>query len=165
MASRPVRATTPNVNANPHPLKILRDFDSEPVARRLRHRIEQRAYEIYQQGGSQPGGELRNWLSAERDVLKRLNQVRESGPWVVVNLELQHTPPDGITILMENRRAIIAIEEPQIARRRGVPEGDSSVSYFCAEWPGVIDPASASAYVKSGVLTLEAKKAMGTSSA
>lgn len=30
--------------------------------------IAQRAYEIYQQGGCQPGSELQNWLQAEAEL-------------------------------------------------------------------------------------------------
>lgn len=35
-------------------------------------RIQQRAYELFEKGGCQPGHDLDNWLKAERQVKKEL---------------------------------------------------------------------------------------------
>jgi Protein of unknown function (DUF2934) len=152
-----IRAAAPDLNANPRSLKIVQGSAGEAVVDKLRRSISERAYQLFQEGGSAPGHEAENWLAAEREVLRRVDEVRESGPWAIVNLELLHTPPDGVSVIVEEQRAIIAVEEPQVARKPAAQTPASIVSYFCAEWPASVDPATASAYVKSGVLTLEAK--------
>ena len=35
--------------------------------------IRERAYQLFEEGGRQPGRELENWLEAEREIKKRLN--------------------------------------------------------------------------------------------
>jgi hypothetical protein len=35
--------------------------------------IRERAYQLFEEGGRQPGRELENWLEAECEVKKRLN--------------------------------------------------------------------------------------------
>jgi hypothetical protein len=35
--------------------------------------IHKRAYQLFEEGGRQPGRELENWLEAEREIKKRFN--------------------------------------------------------------------------------------------
>jgi Protein of unknown function (DUF2934) len=40
-----------------------------PINEDLRQRIEQRAYELYEARGSEPGHELEDWTKAEAEIL------------------------------------------------------------------------------------------------
>jgi Protein of unknown function (DUF2934) len=147
-------ASAPDPNANPHPLEIIRGPHAKQMSDEIQRRVAEKAYQLFQNGDHAPGHDVDHSLTAEKEVLKRVSEVRESGPWVIVNLEVLHAPADGVAILMDDSRAIIAIGEPQEARKR--PLG-GMLSYFCAEWPGKVAPETASAYVNDGVLTLEVK--------
>lgn len=43
----------------------------------VRERIAKKAYELYEQGGRQDGGELADWLKAEELVRKEMDAARE----------------------------------------------------------------------------------------
>jgi hypothetical protein len=43
----------------------------EKISEALRERIEQRAYELYEARGSEPGHELEDWTKAESEILQR----------------------------------------------------------------------------------------------
>lgn len=47
---------------------ILQD-SPERMSEALRERIEQRAYEIYEARGSEPGHEMEDWTKAEAEIL------------------------------------------------------------------------------------------------
>jgi HSP20 family molecular chaperone IbpA len=146
-----------DLNANPHPLEMVRGADEEHVERELQRTIAARAYQLYLDGGSSPGHDLEHWLQAEKDALKRVNQMRESGSWVIVNLLVPNVPAEGFKVLINENRALVEIEDPYGARgRTGTPESVCA-SCYVAEWPGRVDPKTASAYVKNGMLTLEVK--------
>ncbi len=42
-----------------------------PMSEALRERIEQRAYELYEARGSEPGHELEDWTKAESEILQQ----------------------------------------------------------------------------------------------
>ncbi len=44
---------------------------SAPKAAPSHHEISQRAYELYESGGRQDGGDQRDWLAAEQEILVR----------------------------------------------------------------------------------------------
>jgi hypothetical protein len=42
----------------------------ETIGDNLQERIQQRAYELYEERGSQPGHELEDWTQAETEILR-----------------------------------------------------------------------------------------------
>jgi Protein of unknown function (DUF2934) len=142
-----------DLNANPHPLEIVRGAEEEHVERELQRKISGRAYQLYLDGGSSCGHELEHWLQAEKEALKRISQIRESGSWVIVNLLAPHVPAEGFKLLISENRALVEIEDPYGTAALGPVVG----SWYVAEWPGKVDPRTASAYLKNGMLTLEVK--------
>jgi HSP20 family molecular chaperone IbpA len=146
-----------DLNANPHPLEMIRGAEEKDIEQELQQRISDRAYQLYLDGGSSPGHELENWLQAEKQALKRISQIRESGSWVIVNLLAPHVPAEGFKLLISENRALVEIDDPYGARGRASTPEPVSASCYVAEWPGRVDPNTASAYVKNGMLTLEVK--------
>ena len=49
--------------------------DGNGHAADLETEIRRRAYELYQQRGCQPGHEIEDWFSAEREVMAKLQQI------------------------------------------------------------------------------------------
>lgn len=67
----------PKVNKEPNP-KIVIDPKSSPAKvammpdpARLQDMIRERAYELYEKRGREPGHDGEDWLRAERDTLNR----------------------------------------------------------------------------------------------
>jgi hypothetical protein len=58
------------MNANP-PKKRPVIATSEPHDLELEHQIRQRAYELYQECGSEDGHELDDWLRAEAEITNK----------------------------------------------------------------------------------------------
>jgi HSP20 family molecular chaperone IbpA len=146
-----------DLNANPHPLEMVRGVGEEDLERELQRAISSRAYQLFLDGGSSHGHQLEHWLRAEKEALKRISQMRESGSWVVVNLLVPNAPAEGFRLLISENRALVEVEDPYGVRRTETREPVSSC--YVAEWPGKVDPNTASAYLKNGMLTLEVKLA------
>ncbi len=52
-----------------NPTSPILQNSPERVSEALRERIEQRAYELYEARGSEPGHELEDWTKAEAEIL------------------------------------------------------------------------------------------------
>ncbi len=133
--------------------------NSQEFENNLHSRIAQRAHRLYEQHGAESGHDLSHWLQAESELMSRVLEVRESGSWLTVNVPLPNVPPDALSVLMERDRALICAEtreapagsEPEYSQRR--------FFYHWVKWPNEVDPSTASAYLKDGVVTLTAKNA------
>jgi hypothetical protein len=59
-------------------------------------RIEQRAYELYLERGGEDGGDLADWLAAERELTELPEQPNSNAPQArATAANLQATPPKG----------------------------------------------------------------------
>jgi hypothetical protein len=146
-----------DLNANPHPVEIIRGPEEKEIENGLQRRIAERAYEIFQSEGATCGRDLGHWFKAEKEILNRVTGIRESGAWVIINFHVPNVPSEGFRLFVGENRALIAIEDPFIAHRQAEWRNSKTASYYLAEWPGVADPKTASAYIKNGTLTLEVK--------
>jgi hypothetical protein len=146
-----------DLNANPHAIEIVRGAGELEVAQNLKKRISERAYELYDNAGRPQGRHEEDWLQAEREVLQRLTQVRESGSWVIANLYVPNIPAEGFRLLISEERALVEVEEPAATRKPAAGCREQQFSFYTVHWPAPVDPATASAYVKNGTLTLEVK--------
>ncbi|MGC1646519.1 MAG: DUF2934 domain-containing protein [Candidatus Sulfotelmatobacter sp.] len=54
-----------------NPTSAILQNSPERISEALRERIEQRAYELYEARGSEPGHELEDWAKAESEVLQQ----------------------------------------------------------------------------------------------
>jgi hypothetical protein len=146
-----------DLNANPHPLEIVRGGDETEIEDQLRKSIAERAYQLYEAEGRPAARNQEHWLQAEREVLQKVTQIRESGAWVVANLHVPNVPAEGFKLLVSEERALLEVEEPIPARAAERSHSPCRFLFYVARWPGCVDPHSASAYVKNGMVTLEAK--------
>jgi hypothetical protein len=89
-----------DLNANPHPLEIVRGAEEKEIAQELQRRIKDRAYQLYLSSGSSSGHELENWLRAEKEVLRHVTQLRESGSWIIVNLYVPNVPAEKFKLFI-----------------------------------------------------------------
>jgi len=145
-----------DLNANPHPLEIAGSAEEKEMEEQLNQRVAERAYQLYEEAGRAPGHHEEHWLRAERDVLQRITQIRESGCWIVVNLHVPNVPAEGFRLLITEDKALVEVYEPLITRP--LPTGTKArASFYTAQWPARVEPSTASAYVKNGMMTLEVK--------
>ncbi|MGA2096945.1 MAG: DUF2934 domain-containing protein [Candidatus Acidiferrum sp.] len=148
-------AMAADLNANPLPIEVIRGVDRVAFRETLQRSIADRAYDLFQESGSVSGNALSHWLQAEKEILNYVSSFRESGAWIVANLQLSNVVPEDVKVFVDQNSAVISLEEPIIKQK---PPDAIMESCYIAEWPAKIDPATASAYLKNGTLTLEVKK-------
>jgi HSP20 family molecular chaperone IbpA len=156
MSSRSA-ATLSKDSASPIPVNSAK----EQLHHRVKQRISDRAYDIFQQGGNRHGDDMRHWLQAESEILTNVPEIRESGSWYTINIPLHGFTPSEAQVSVEPQYALVLAEKEQMTG--GDPGPVSNVfeqSVFTkAKWPADVDPSTASAYLKNGVLTLTVKQA------
>jgi hypothetical protein len=54
-----------------NPSSVIQEASAERMSEALRERIEQRAYELYEARGSEPGHEVEDWAKAEAEILQQ----------------------------------------------------------------------------------------------
>jgi HSP20 family molecular chaperone IbpA len=155
MSSRSA-ATTSKDPASSIPINSAKDR----VHHRIKERIQNRAYDIFQQNGNHHGDDMRHWLQAESEVLATVPEIRESGPWYTINVPLRGFAPSEVQLCVEPQYALLAAEKEQASGGEPATSSDvfGQVTFISAKWPDDVDPATASAYLKNGVLTLTVKK-------
>jgi HSP20 family molecular chaperone IbpA len=150
-------ATTSKRSCSPIPVNSA----IRQVCDRVRERIARRAYDLYQQGGNQPGQDMRHWLQAESEILTDVPEIRESGSWYTINVPLRGFAANEVQVSVEPQRAIVVAEKQEVtASEPGRASNVLEQGLFArAKWPIDVDPATASAYLMNGVLTLTVKRA------
>ena len=150
-------ATTSKGSSSPIPANsaIRQVYD------RIRERIARRAYDLYQQDGNRPGQDMRHWLQAESEILTDVPEIRESGCWYTINVPLRGFAANEVQVSVEAQRAIVAAEKQEVtASEPGQASNVLEQAVFArARWPIDVVPATASAYLMNGVLTLTVKRA------
>jgi len=145
-----------DLNANPHPIEIVGSGEENEMNEQLKKRIAERAYELYEAAGRSSGHDQEHWLRAERETVQRITQIRESGSWIIINLDVPDVPAEGFKLLITEERAWVEVEAPMTHPEPSAGEKRKHLFYM-AEWRAPIEPATASAYLKNGVVTLEVK--------
>jgi HSP20 family molecular chaperone IbpA len=131
-----------------HNVTIVPEDRRDEFHARLHQRVAERAYQLFEQDGGINGNQEPHWLRAERELLERVSEVRETGSWMTANASLPESDPKDLEVLIQRDRAIVA------GVRRAQGEG---FAYLLIRWPVSIDPATAAAYVKGQTLTVTAK--------
>jgi len=127
---------------------------------RIRERVACRAYDLYQLDGAQHGKHLRHWLQAESEILGEVPEIRESGCWYTVNVPLRGFSASEVQVSVEPRRAIVAAEKQEVTPSEPGRASDvlERAIFMTAKWPAEVDPETASAYLKNGIMTLTVKR-------
>lgn len=149
---------------NSSPVKI--DHRNPRSFERLNDKIARRAYRLYKDRGNPDGKHLEHWFEAESEFSTRPAEIRESSSWYTVNVPLRGFAPEDVSVGVEPRRAVVVAEKEQHAQTsrssNDLMKGDATTQQsicLVAVWPSDVDPATASAYVKNGTLTLTVKRA------
>jgi len=153
---------TGTVTANDFSTTLPINRENRRLVDSLHEKVARRAYELYERGGRVDGDDLRYWLQAESELLAKVPEVRESLALYTVNVPIQGFKPEEVYVGVDANRAILLAEKREsIDGREAQESGFIRESLFlAANWPTAVDPATASAQIRNGNLTLTAKRAM-----
>ena len=117
---------------------------------RMQRRIENRAYELFESRGCELGRDMEDWLAAERELVWSPPISMEEGDGEIT---IELTPQD---LLVEAE----AHEQKEKGRGRTRAKTVRTAKLFrSVHFPRAIDPDSAEAELRNGVLRLTAKVA------
>jgi HSP20 family molecular chaperone IbpA len=124
--------------------------------------IERRAYEKFVERGSEPGRELEDWLSAERELLHPVAlDVEESADYVRALVTAPGFTDAQIGVAIEPHwLAIIATREPadDLPPSHNAPGEDPVQVFAIHHLPAEVDPARATIVFANGILALRLPK-------
>lgn len=131
---------------------------------RMQQRIEQRAYELFEGRGREVGHDMDDWLAAERELVWSPPISMEEGDGqITVQLSAPGFSPERIDVELTAQDLLVEAENE--ARRESTKgkmrtrETRSAKLFRSVHFPRPIDPDSAEAEFRNGVLTLTAKVA------
>jgi HSP20 family molecular chaperone IbpA len=130
----------------------------------IREAVAARAYQRFESRQWRHGGDLEDWLAAEKELLlTQAPLVTAMGDQVEVLVELGELPPDGLRVGIEPNRLVLS----GIAGKTF--ECGSGPAWFCAvrrrtvfqmlDLPIDVDPLRAQAFVEHAVLRITLPKA------
>jgi HSP20 family protein len=130
---------------------------------RMFREVEQRAFSRFQQRGESPGGELDDWLNAERELLSApLSEMTEGNKEYTLRIAAPGLEPGNIHVTATPETIVV-----QGKTTHHHKEADGEVR-FCEfkeklfrriDFPSRIDPDKVSATVDKGILHIVAAKA------
>jgi HSP20 family molecular chaperone IbpA len=131
------------------------------LADRANEAVARRAYSLFLADGSVDGYDVRHWLQAESEVLTRIPEIAESGPWYTVNTSLPGFSSHQVHLAIDSNQAVIVADKSHSTDKDG---GQSSSSeeesiFLIADWPSEVDPDTASAYLKNDRLVITVRQA------
>jgi HSP20 family molecular chaperone IbpA len=124
---------------------------------RLSDAVARRAYELFEQTGRGDGQDVSHWLQAESELIA-VPQIHESSSWYTINYPIRGFSPEDVQIDLDSQRAIITAENSRNTGEADNAPASRQTLYLLAEWPGTVDPATASAYIKNDSLTLTVRR-------
>lgn len=71
IVSKVPKQAKPNIAVTPQTSLSTAAMTPDTLPSQETARIKERAYELYESGGRKPGHEERDWLRAEREILRR----------------------------------------------------------------------------------------------
>jgi len=141
--STPAKAFNPSNQRN---ILIVSEGQRQAFESRFWQSIQQRAYQLFEQGGRVHGQDRTHWLQAEKELLQYAPPPREAGAWSTANASLQNVDPQNVQVLILQDRAMVSLAHP--AER---------AAYLLIRWPVRVNPATAAAYLKGDTLVVTAK--------
>jgi HSP20 family molecular chaperone IbpA len=147
-------------------IPVFEDLD------RLLDKVQQRAYELFEQRGATLGRELDDWLTAERETLGcPAAEVADCGKDYQIQIALAGYDPGEIEVAVTPREILVHAEhrdqagqltaEPEQERRilwSELSPGSSNI-YRDFELPQEVDIEHVAAELNKGLLTITAPKA------
>ncbi|MFY9691535.1 MAG: DUF2934 domain-containing protein [Candidatus Acidiferrales bacterium] len=114
--------------------------------------VSRRAHEKYIERGAAPGGEMDDWLAAQRELLPSLpTNVKESGDFVYALASVQAAGAREIAVGIESHWLVILVGSDSMIH--------SATHSFCVlELPAKVDPERSVAILSDGMLAIRMKK-------
>ena len=140
--------------------RITGEAEKQDFGQTLRRRVSDRAYHLFESSGREHGNDHAHWLQAEREILQRGFEIRESGSWLSINAHLPDVSADDIQVYLEPTRIIVRAEKTKMIQNQDSQEhGLTQREVFLAEDLNMeIDPSTASAVFRDQKLTVMVKK-------
>ena len=135
--------------------QILSEDQQADFQGKIRHRVSQRAHEIYQESDGSHGNDYQHWMQAENEVLQRGLEVRESGSWLALNASIPEGTADSVEICLTPANVTVRAAHGQTERE----------IFLTHDLNTEIEPSTASATLKDDKLTIMVKKRYPVSSA
>ena len=128
--------------------------------------VARRAYELFEARGVEMNESLEDWFRAESELLRPLPiEIKETEKQYVVRAEVPGFKAEDIEISVEPHRLIVSgkatsekKKEVEKAERTIFNERRSRQFFRSFELPAVVEPASAYATLKDGILELQLNK-------
>ncbi len=93
--------------------QIVSEDQNASFQDKVRQRVAERAYDIYQNSGGQPGNDYEHWIQAENEVLQRGIEVRESGSWLALNASIPDGSADDVEICLTPTSVTVRAEKSE----------------------------------------------------
>lgn len=131
---------------------------------KVQREIERRAYELFESRGRELGHDIDDWLAAERELVWSPPISMEEGDGeITVQLSAPGFAPENIDVELTPQDLLIEAEaREESEKRKGkarMHEMRSAKLFRSVHFPRAIDPDSAEAEFRDGVLRLRAKVA------
>jgi HSP20 family molecular chaperone IbpA len=143
---------------------VLVNPEESHLHSKLNSKIASRAYELYEQNGANHGNDLFNWLQAETEILTRIPEIRQTDSSFSVFAPLESFSAEEISVTVEPGRALILADKHHSsdANAREGSQSSRESAFFITEWPGQVEPSTATAQLKQGNLVLTVKRVNST---
>ena len=140
--------------------RISGEAEWQDFGQTLRRRVSDRAYHLFESSGREHGNDHAHWLQAEREILQRGFEIRESGSWLSINAHLPDVSADDIQVYLEPTRVIVRAEKTKTIQNPASEEQGLTQRelFLAADLDTEIDPSTASAVFRDQKLTLMVKK-------
>ena len=140
--------------------QILSEDQHAAFQDKVRQRVSHRAYDIYQNSGSQDGNDYEHWIQAENEVLQRGIEVRESGSWLAFNASIPEGSADDVEICLTPTSVTVRAEKAEPTKNTEASAQDITEReiFLTHDLNAEIEPATASATLKDQKLTIMVKK-------
>jgi HSP20 family molecular chaperone IbpA len=120
--------------------------------------VQRRAYHLFEQDGHADGKDVEHWLQAEDEFMMH-PAVHDAAGWFTLKVSLPAESSDHVKIFSDGHQAIISANAKREETTEDGAAAQSASAYYSVRWPECVDPHTAKAQFKNGVLTLTARKA------
>lgn len=138
--------------------QIVSEDQNAAFQDKVRQRVAQRAYDIYQNSGGNHGNDYEHWIQAENEVLKRGIEVRESGSWLALNASIPEGSADSVEICLTPTSVTVRAEKSEQIKNASAQGLAEREIFLTHDLNTEIEPATASATLKEQTLTIMVKK-------
>lgn len=153
-------ALYPKLAANP---KFVDQTEGQEIEAKLRQRLAERAYALYEESGRQDGSDENNWLQAKSEIVHGF-EMRKSGTWVALTASIPDALPDSLRVYVDTNRVVVQAEKSADPSRTESSAHDTAM-FLAADIDVELDPSTANASFKDHALNLMVKKQRSVSTA